>query len=140
LHRWYGVTIDCHNPDALATFWGRLLGLRRTTELDGEGWACLGTRDGLAPRLTFQKVDEPKLAKVRLHLDIEVTDVDAARCEIEGLGGGWVGIRHNYDEGIVMTMHDPEGHEFCITQFADRESLGRGVATSADHQAPPTPA
>ncbi|MGD0928524.1 MAG: hypothetical protein ABR926_25395 [Streptosporangiaceae bacterium] len=25
--------------------------------------------------------------------------------------------RHDYDEGIVMVMHDPEGHEFCLVQY-----------------------
>jgi hypothetical protein len=25
--------------------------------------------------------------------------------------------RHDYDEGIVMVMADPEGNEFCLVQY-----------------------
>lgn len=37
--------------------------------------------------------------------------------QVESLGGRWSGERHHYDEGIVMVMHDPEEHEFCIVQY-----------------------
>ena len=61
------------------------------------------------PRLTFQRVAEPKTAKVRIHPDVQVDDIAAARRQVERLGGHWSGERHDYDEGIVMVMHDPEG-------------------------------
>ncbi|WP_329143674.1 MULTISPECIES: VOC family protein [unclassified Streptomyces] len=46
--------------------------------------------------LVFQPVAEPKPGKVRLHLDVSVDDVD---------------------EGVVVVMADPEGHEFCLVQY-----------------------
>lgn len=116
-HHWYGVTFDCRDPAALAAFWGALLNMERSLEMDGTGWATLGSRDGTSPRLTFQRVNEPNLGKVRLHLDVRVADIDSARQQIERLGGSWSGVRHDYPEGIVLHMHDPEGHDFCITQF-----------------------
>jgi hypothetical protein len=57
--------------------------------------------------------------KVRLHLDIQVDDIGAARQQVENLGGCWSGERHDYDDGIVMVMRDLENHEFCLVQFHD---------------------
>jgi predicted enzyme related to lactoylglutathione lyase len=62
-------------------------------------------------------VPEPKIGKVRVHLDIQVDDIGTAREQIESLGGRWSGERHDYDEGVVMGMQDPEGHEFCLVQY-----------------------
>ena len=58
-------------------------------------------------------------AKVRIHLDIQVDDISAARQQVEDFGGRWSGERHDYDDGIVMVMHDPENHEFCLVQYHD---------------------
>ena len=33
------------------------------------------------------------------------------------MGGTWSGTRLEYDEGVVVHMADPEGNEFCITQY-----------------------
>ncbi len=117
--RWTGLTIDCADPDRLAQFWSQLLHRPRSTEMAGEGWASVGSRHDGVPRLTFQRVPEPKLGKVRLHLDVTVPDLDAARSEIERLGGRWTGERHDYDEGSVLTMQDPEGNEFCIVSYRE---------------------
>jgi hypothetical protein len=40
-----------------------------------------------------------------------------AREQVERLGGRWSGERHDYDEGVVMVMQDPEEHEFCLVQY-----------------------
>jgi len=57
------------------------------------------------------------VAKVRIHLDVQVDDIATARKQAESLGGRWSGERHHYDEGVVMVMHDPEEHEFCLVQY-----------------------
>jgi predicted enzyme related to lactoylglutathione lyase len=112
------VTIDCVDPALMSRFWGRLLGLDPTDEHgDDPGWATLGSRVGTTPRLTFQRVPEPKSTKARLHLDIEVDDIDAGRAQVESLGGRWTGVRHDHAEGVVLNMQDPEGHEFCVVQY-----------------------
>ncbi|MEV0158221.1 VOC family protein [Micromonospora sp. NPDC050686] len=33
------------------------------------------------------------------------------------LGGRFTGERHDYDEGVVVVMADPEDHEFCLVQY-----------------------
>lgn len=122
-NRLVGITIDCGDPARLAAFWSAMLNTAETDEHgDDSGWATVGSPGDNQPRLTFQRVPEPKTGKTRIHLDIQVTDIDAGRQQVESLGGQWSGTRHDYDEGAVMVMHDPEGNEFCIVQYYDHSS------------------
>ena len=119
-NRLTGITIDCADPARLARFWSALLDIAVTGEHGNDaGWATVGSRLDHQPRLTFQRVPEPKTAKVRIHLDIQVDDIGAACQQVEDLGGRWSGERHDYDDGTVMVMHDPENHEFCLVQYYD---------------------
>ncbi len=118
-NRWTSVTVDCTDPVRLAEFWSALLQRPVSDEHDGPGWATVGSRLDTEPRLTFQAVGEPKSSKVRLHLDVQVHDIEAGRDQVESLGGRWTGERHDYDAGVVMVMQDPEGHEFCLVQYFD---------------------
>lgn len=115
-NRLAGVTVDCKSPARLASFWSQLLVSRASSEHSGPGWATVGSRLDAQPRITFQAVPEPKTVKVRLHLDVQVDNVDVGRRQVEELGGRWTGERHEYDEGVVVVMADPEGHEFCLVQ------------------------
>ena len=116
---WSGVTIDCLDPERVARFWSALLG--RAPGPSEEGWVYLGERGDPQPRLVFQPVAEPATGKVRIHLDVSVDDIDQAISEVIDLGGRATGERHDYDEGVVVVMTDPENHEFCLVQYyADR--------------------
>lgn len=117
-NRWSGITVDCADPTRLATFWSALLGVPLTGEHgDDPGWATVGSRLGDLPRMTFQRVPEPRNGKVRLHVDVQVDDIEAGRRQVEQLGGRWSGERHDYDEGVVLVMLDPECHEFCLVRY-----------------------
>lgn len=121
--RWSGVTIDCLDPVRLSRFWGQLLGIEPSNEHgDNPDWATLGSWSDPTPRLTFQRVPESKSTKVRIHLDVEVDDIDVGRQRVENLGGRWSGTRHDYDEGVVLVMFDPEGHEFCLVHHFETPS------------------
>ncbi len=112
---WSGVTIDCIDPDRVARFWSALL--ERDPGPSEQGWVYLGRRGEPQPRLVFQPVKEPKLGKVRIHLDITVDDIDEAIALVTTLGGRPTSDRHEYDGGIVVTMTDPEDHELCLVQY-----------------------
>jgi predicted enzyme related to lactoylglutathione lyase len=114
-NHWSGVTFDCLDPQRVARFWGALLD--RDPGPSEHGWVYLGRRGDPQPRLVFQPVKEPKRVKNRLHLDVTVDDLDAAIERVAALGGQPTGERHTYDEGIVVIMTDPEGHEFCLVQY-----------------------
>jgi hypothetical protein len=110
-----GVTFDCSDPQRVANFWSALLD--REPGPSPDGWVYLGHRGDLQPRLVFQPVPEPKAGKVRVHLDVTVDDIDDAIELVTALGGRWTGERHDYDEGAVVVMTDPEDHEFCLVQY-----------------------
>jgi predicted enzyme related to lactoylglutathione lyase len=112
---WSGVTIDCLDPARVARFFSALLG--REPGPAQEGWYYLGERGDPQPRLVFQPVREPPIGKVRIHLDITVDDIDTGMREVIALGGRSTGERHDYDEGVVIVMADPEDHEFCLVQY-----------------------
>lgn len=114
-NRWIGVTIDCVDVARVAGFWSVLLD--RPPGPSQPGWVYLGHRDDPLPRLVFQPVPEPKHGKVRLHLDIAVDDIDVGIAQVISLGGRHTGERHDYDEGVVVVMADPEDHEFCLVQY-----------------------
>jgi predicted enzyme related to lactoylglutathione lyase len=112
---WSSVTIDCLDPQRVARFWSALLG--REPGPSQDGWVYLGERDDPQPRLVFQPVLEPQTGKVRIHLDVAVDDIDEAVTGVVDLGGRYTGERHEYDEGVVVVMADPEGHQFCLVQY-----------------------
>ncbi|GGN11940.1 putative enzyme related to lactoylglutathione lyase [Actinoplanes campanulatus] len=54
---------------------------------------------------------------MRIHLDVTVDDIEEAMATVLALGGRSTGERHDYDEGVVVVMADPEDHEFCLVQY-----------------------
>lgn len=113
--QWSGLTIDCADPGKLGVFWGALLD--RDLEPGLPGWVQLRSRYEHQPRINFQPVPEPKRGKVRIHLDVTVDDVDQAVDRVRELGGRVTGERHEYPEGTVVVLQDPEGNEFCIVRY-----------------------
>jgi predicted enzyme related to lactoylglutathione lyase len=60
-------------------------------------------------------VPEPKVGTNRLHLDLQVGDVDAACARIEGLGGRRRDDFDFHEHGYSWRrMADPDGNEFCL--------------------------
>jgi predicted enzyme related to lactoylglutathione lyase len=114
-NQWDAVTIDCVDVERVAAFWSVLLDRRRGPS--PPGWVYLGHRGDPQPRLVFQPVAEPKHGKVRLHLDVVVDGIDEGIAQVVALGGRFTGERHDYDEGVVVVMADPEEHEFCLVQY-----------------------
>lgn len=114
-NRWVGVTIDCVDVQRVAAFWSALLD--RPEGPSEPGWVYLGRPGDPQPRLVFQPVTEAKNGKVRLHLDVAVDDIGEGIAQVLSLGGKDTGERHDYDEGVVVVMADPEGHEFCLVQY-----------------------
>ncbi|WP_436495764.1 VOC family protein [Actinokineospora sp. HUAS TT18] len=106
------IVLDAHEPGGLAAFWAEATGwpvVRDTAE-----FASLRDKDGLGPWLEFLRVDEPKAAKNRLHLDVAGWPNDSIDAEVDRLVGG--GARP-HDELVGLpwrVLFDPEGNEFCV--------------------------
>jgi predicted enzyme related to lactoylglutathione lyase len=101
------VVIDCQDPEALAAFWARVLD--RSVAARIGPFVFLDRVDGIG--VGFQKADEPKAGKNRVHFDIRSSDPAAARERLEALGARYL---PEYAEGGFLVMADPEGNEFCV--------------------------
>ena len=139
----FQVVFDCADPGRVMRFWSGALHYPVPEPPEGapswEAWLtehgvpeetwndsrALEDPDGRGPRLFFQRVPEPKAAKNRLHLDVDVAGrparpveqrrplVDAEADRLAGLGATRLDVQDKGDEYWVV-MRDPEGNEFCL--------------------------
>jgi hypothetical protein len=140
----WSLTFDCADPVALAAFWRLALGYVEASPPEGfanwpewfthwgvppDEWndgAYIEDPAGVRPGISFLKVPEAKVAKNRVHLDVQAGGgrgepwavrwprVTAA---VERLiAAGATAIREDTQDGIPdhMVMADPEGNEFCV--------------------------
>jgi len=106
-----GITVDCLDKHRMAEFWCAVLG----TTVRGEAEQYLGLKPVAPdqPRLVFQQVAELAQGRSRLHLDLEVEDLDAETARVVALGATLVQeVRELGTRWHVMS--DPEGNLFCL--------------------------
>jgi catechol 2,3-dioxygenase-like lactoylglutathione lyase family enzyme len=137
------VTFDCADPAGLSTFWAAALGYRLQDPPEGfatweafltdlgvpeDEWnsaSAVVDPDGEGPRLYFQRVPEPKAAKNRVHLDLNVggplgTPLDERKAAVDRevkrtIDLGAAVVREVEERGeFWVVMRDPEGNEFCL--------------------------
>ncbi len=138
------VVIDCADPGRQADFWAEALHYAipapppefatwhdwaRAQGIPEERWndaSAIEDPAGKGPRVFLQRVPEGKVAKNRLHLDLNVGGghgvpleerrqrVDAEVARLKALGAtderGSIEQRNEY----WVRMNDPEGNEFCV--------------------------
>jgi len=103
------VTFDCADALTVARFWAAALGGELDDEstsdkafVEAPGWG--------GPNLWFQRVPEPRTAKLRMHFDLRAPHGVAA--EVQRLAG--LGATVAWRTGELVVMRDPEGNEFCV--------------------------
>lgn len=112
---WAAVTIDCVDPPLLAAFWSELLGIdAQPVGPDRPGWLRIGPGVRGGPVINLQPVEEAKVSKDRIHLDLWVSDLDAAIARVVALGGRQEGELQVLQRGTIAVMTDPEGNELCL--------------------------
>ena len=106
LARLRDVCLDANDPAVVGAFWGALLG--REVELEADGAFLRPALDG-GPGIWVNRVPEPKTAKDRVHLDI---DLEPGRevADLLALGASVVTAPGDQPWWVLA---DPEGHEFC---------------------------
>jgi predicted enzyme related to lactoylglutathione lyase len=114
------LTVDAHDPSALATFWADVLGWKRTYESDIE--VVIEDPAGGRPDLLFLRVDDDKTVKNRLHLDLRPEHQATEVARVEALGAKRVDIGQGEDVTWVV-LADPEGNEFCILRRLNEQEL-----------------
>lgn len=105
------IVVDCADPPRLARFWAAVLG-GEPVDRDPD-WSYVDPPDGQL-RVAFQQVPEPKRGKNRLHVDVEVADIDAETARLTAEGATAVADLRTYAHGRFQVMLDPEGNEFCL--------------------------
>lgn len=110
-HVWY-VTVDGHDPEALAAFWSQILGVAVKGRF-GDDFVMLERPTEEAVAMAFQRVPEAKVVKNRAHVDLQIDDLDAVTELVERLGGSRVEDHHE-EVFRWRVMRDPEGNEFCL--------------------------
>ena len=110
----FAVTFDCADAAAVARFWADVLGRQMAEDANSEHAVLLpGDGDASGPRITFNRVPEPKTVKNRMHLDV-VSDAYAAETErLLSLGARRLG---EVERGEIRwtTFADIEGNEFDL--------------------------
>lgn len=140
----WSVTFDCRDARAQAEFWKVALGYLDAPPPTGwDSWAAwarhfevppeemddgasLVDPEGVRPKVGFLRVPEPKTAKNRLHIDLQVSggrhlDPGVRRERILATvgrlvaAGGTVTQEHVFDGQLDhIVMADPEGNELCV--------------------------
>ena len=138
------VVFDCADPLKQSGFWAGALHYlmpdppgdfttwedwARAEGIPEEHWndaAAIEDPDGEGPRLFFQKVPEDKVAKNRVHLDLNVSGGRAVPIDerkaliwaeverLEALGANDSRGAMDQRGEFWVRMNDPEGNEFCV--------------------------
>ena len=131
--RWQCICIDTPDPAGLARWWAELLGWRITYEDPEEvvlGPPAGSPEAGVVPDLYFFAVDDPKVVKNRIHIDLRPDDRDAEVARAEALGATRVDIGQG-DDTTWVVLADPEGNEFCILRAFTPEERAEHAAEAA---------
>lgn len=107
---WEQVVVHSVDPEALGQWWATALGWVVVYSSDDE-FEIRPAPDRL-PGLDFVRLDEPKKAKSRLHLDFRPDDQDAEVARLLAHGAQRVDIGQGDQPWVVLA--DPEGNEFCV--------------------------
>jgi hypothetical protein len=112
----WSITLDCADPQELARFWAAALDGKIAhesanfvgVELPSGTWIGAYRIDGYAAP-QWPDGTPPK----QFHLDLSVSDLDAA--EADALELGATKAKHQPEPDRWRVLLDPAGHPFCIT-------------------------
>jgi hypothetical protein len=138
------LVFDTADPDRQATFWAAALGYTLQDPPPGfdsweaflkaqgvpqEEWnsaSAITDPAGKGPRIFFQRVPEPKTAKNRLHMDLNVgggrsTPLEERKERVGSEVRRLLELGATAERGAIekdgeywFRMNDPEGNEFCV--------------------------
>lgn len=110
------IDLDCADKDRAAEFWCAVLGYVPFGSV-GQ-YRSIVPPDGVdGPKLILQQVPEPKVAKNRMHLDLDLEpgeDLEAEIARIVALGATKVAGPIEEHGMCWVTLADPDGNEFCV--------------------------
>ncbi|MGK2947627.1 MAG: VOC family protein [Acidimicrobiales bacterium] len=114
------IAIDAMDIDTVLPFWRAVLGYRHEESYSPAGGASAVVDPlGISPPVWFQQMDEPRLQRNRIHIDVTVPhdEADARISAALAAGGQMVSDRA---ARAFWVLADPEGNEACICTWEDR--------------------
>ena len=111
------INMDCRDSDAMASFYGQLLGWQIKWR-DGT-FIILGNPDG-GPDISFEPYaeyqppvwpEQPGEQWKMIHLDMQVEDLEAATAHALACGGRLAEFQGREDLRVIL---DPSGHPICL--------------------------
>ncbi|NUL49194.1 VOC family protein [Cellulosimicrobium funkei] len=129
--RYPSFVIDCPDPQALARFYGEILGWEvQDPTGEQDEWVDLQPADG-SNCISFQRVadyrapdwpgqDRPQ----QMHLDVQVQDLDAGERAVLELGATKTDEQPGESFRVFL---DPAGHPFCLCRAEDSERMPEGA-------------
>jgi Glyoxalase-like domain len=134
--RLYSVVFDAADHRALAEWWSEAVGWPVAVSDDEEAAIALPPGAALS-WLVFVPVDDPKVGKNRVHLDLASSSAEEQRAIVDRLvasGARRVDIGQADVPWVVLA--DPEGNELCVleprAEYAGRGPLAAVVVDAAD--------
>jgi predicted enzyme related to lactoylglutathione lyase len=114
------LTVDTHDPRAVAAFWSAALDWPILVESDDEVMIAPfeERHPGVFPVLFIRNPDD-KRVKNRWHFDLAPDDQQSEVRRLEGLGARRADIGQGDVAWVVMA--DVEGNEFCVLQSLPKE-------------------
>jgi hypothetical protein len=111
------ITLDCDDVLKVAAFWSAVTG-RSIDEGSSDAFASVGGSDTKRsePAWYFNKVEEPKTAKNRMHVDLVNPEPSAVE-DLVRLGATVI-ERVDWGFHAWTVLVDPEGNEFCVAAKA----------------------
>jgi hypothetical protein len=107
---WEQVIVHSADPVTLGQWWAEALGWTVVYSTADE--FEIRPEPDRTPGLDFVRLDEPKKAKSRLHLDFRPDDQAAEVARLVAHGARRVDIGQGDAAWVVLA--DPEGNEFCV--------------------------
>jgi catechol 2,3-dioxygenase-like lactoylglutathione lyase family enzyme len=124
--RLVALCVGANDPVGLARFWAEAL---RWDVGDASAETIrLVPTDGTRFTVDFVPVEEPKVGRNRIHLDLTSTSLDDQResvSELVRLGARHIDIGQRPEEGHVV-LADPEGNELCVIEPGNAFLAGCG--------------
>jgi 4a-hydroxytetrahydrobiopterin dehydratase len=114
------VAIDAMDIDAVRPFWKAILEYEDAPARPDGSVVAIIDRLRIGPAFWFQQMDEPRLQRNRIHIDVTVPhDVAEARiADALAAGGTLVSDRR---ARAFWILADPEGNEACVCTWQDRD-------------------
>ena len=114
------LTVDCHDPRAVAAFWSAALSWPVLYETEDQAMIAPfeDRKPGVFPVLFARNPDEKRL-KNRWHFDLAPDDQAVEVARLESLGASRTDIGQRDVDWVVMA--DIEGNEFCVLRSLPKQ-------------------